>query len=487
MSGPTDFETIAALPKALEALQGRRCVVFGLGREGSSTARFLSRYLPENELVLTDEALESEGQATVVTQRVAREGVPGLVLPPARVVADPNTVIFRAPGIPPHNERLQTWLAAGATLHSSTQLLFELINTLPTPPITIGVTGTKGKSTTTAVIAHILKSAGKTVLLGGNIGVPPLELWEQLREPIPQALIVLELSAHQLVDLDHSPHFAVVQDITPEHLDYYHDFASYKQAKSHLVRHQLPTDFVIFNPALTTPSELASTSPATPLHFSLKQQPQTDEKLLCCVVDGSITYQNDTIIKASELPLTGEHNLLNVMPGVIIAKQLGVPSEAIATALRTFAPLPHRLQFVATHSQVEYYNDSLATAPEAACAAITSFHPRPIVLLAGGTERNLDLSGLVRCVVDHSVRALVLFPPTGETIAKQLQALDAQLPFTVVRSMADAVKQARLYAAALPADERPVVLLSPGGASFPIFRDYADRGTQFTERALELD
>ncbi len=470
---------VRTLPIPLAALEGRHFVIFGTGREGTSTEAFLRQSFPGCDIDLVDEN-NSDSRS----------------VKPAEVKLSGRSTIFRSPGIPPTHIWLEFARAAGggARIHSNTQLFFELVRSLDYPITIIGITGTKGKSTTTMTIAHVLETAGKTVLLGGNIGVPPLSLWLKVLEKASDStkkplFIVLELSAHQLADMTLSPDIAVVQDITPEHLDYYADFPTYVQAKSQITRFQTADNWVVYNPTLSTPTQLASLSPAKKLHIQLAPPTGTTES--CYVLEDSITCSIDpkspeTILSTTELPLTGEHNILNVLPAVIVAQSLSIPAADIATGLRSLKPLPHRLEPVAEIDGILFVNDSLASAPEAACAAIRSFAHRPIVLIAGGTERNLALRNIAEAITQNSVSAVVLFPPTGETIASLLTELGSSIPRTLVHSMHEAVQTAYAAAKALPRTSRPVVLLSPGSASFGLFKDYADRGEQFREQVLSL-
>ncbi len=484
------FEPQHALPKPLEhflkkqlfnpfeTLKHKEFVIFGLGREGRSLLEFLRTSFPNQKITIADDAPPMPGgDATTPGDNAANDELH--ILTPDQVTVTTNTVIFKSPGIPPTHPAVIEWVAAGALLHSATQLFFELLTTLETPPLVIGVTGTKGKSTTTAMIAHVLTEAGKEVLLGGNIGIPALELWKQLVTSSVPPIVVLELSAHQLAGLTFSPNFAVIQNITPEHLDYYSDFAEYVAAKTHIVSNQTPDDFVVYNLSLETPTQVAHRSLAHHLPFSAEPLPQS----ICYVTHGAITYQNDVVIPTDELPLTGAHNHLNVMPAIIIAKQFGVPTETIAAGIRSFTPLPHRLQLVRTIAGTAYYNDSLATTPEATIAALQSFTGHPVVLIAGGTNRNLDFTALVDYLKTSSVVGLVLFPPTGETIAKLLAQQSLEIPHKMVHSMPEAVAAAQEFAGRT---QQTVVLLSPGSASFGLFTDYADRGNQFLKEVANL-
>lgn len=459
----------------LRRLKNKRFIIFGVGREGSSTYAFLRKHFPTQELITADE--KPDNQDTKL---------------PATLKADSTTVVFKSPGIPSTHPVVARWLQTGARLSSNTELFFELLKTLPQPATTIGVTGTKGKSTTAAVIARVLEQANTPVLLGGNIGTPPLELWQEITKHLhthnTAPVVVLELSAHQLAELHHSPNIAVVQNITPEHLDYYRSFEEYVAAKARLVQYQSPADAVVFNCSLEMPTAVAQKSDAQPLCFSLEKT----EDSLCYEANGVLQYKNEPVIDTSQLSLVGSHNLLNVMPAVVIGKKLGLTTSTIAEALKSFKPLPHRLEKVTEKQTVVFYNDSLATTPEATIEAVKNFSDRPVVLIAGGADRNLDFSKLAEFLAQSSVVTTVLFPPTGEKIGALLETTAPQIAVTHATTMQAAVQKAYSSALSVLSTQAttanpPVVLLSPGSASFGLFKDYADRGEQFKNNALKLE
>ena len=273
------------------------------------------------------------------------------------------------------------------------------------------------------------------------------------------------MSSHQLAELKSSPEIAVVQDIVAEHLDYYENFTEYYQAKTQIARFQTKQDLVIFNQDSKTATQLAKLSKGKQLSFSL-----TDKKL---------------VELAKSTQLLGTHNLYNVMPAIIIAQHLGVSTEKITQAVKSFKSLPHRLEFVAKVNGVDYYNDSIATVPEATIAALETFADRPIVLIAGGYERRQKYRELAEKIIKSNVKALSLLPPTGQRLLAEINALN---PCNALRasieeftSMAEAV-----YFAFQKAEAGYVVLLSPGAASFSTFRDYVDRGNQFKKAVKKL-
>lgn len=498
-------------------LAPQQIIIFGLGREGISTYHFLRTFLPNKILWLADEkALPQLGDElqTIVKQdhhahfrQINRDATDSLD-------NISKIVIFKTPGAKTELPFIQKLINRGARLSSNTNLCFEIIDLLPQQPLTIGVTGTKGKSTTTSVIHHLLQSNDFPVWLAGNIGKPPLfTLSEILRaeqnkpqqphtyndQSRQQPIIVFELSSHQLRELHTSPQIAVVQNITPEHLDYYPNFQTYQKAKSAITKYQKVKDIVIYNPDFVGAATIAKLSKGKHLTFTISPPSSLIsckhshfEKPIVFANQDAIFYQNETVINREHIPLIGEHNLLNVMPAVIIGRELGLTNQQIAAAIKSFQPLPHRLEKVVEKNGVLYINDSQATTPEATLAALSSFNGRTIHLIAGGSDKGVDLQPMVDAVRQHQVKTLLLFPPTGQKIAELMAAANqedqtnskvGQPPPAVIQvaSMAAAVSRA-----AAAAQQGDVVLLSPACASFGIFQDYQDRGNQFKKFVRDL-
>lgn len=431
--------------------------IWGLGREGLSTYRFLRALLPEMCFYLYDDKsvneLDEAWQEILANpkQAVFHQTAPELP-------SDLPTLLFKTPGIPLNHPFLEVLDDHQVALSSNTQLFLELVKSVSDQVTSIGVTGTKGKSTTSSVIYQVLKSAELPVWLAGNIGKPALDLWPALQasleeKPTVKHYMVLELSAHQLHDMTLSPKIAVIQNIVPEHLDYYPTFADYIDAKAQIVEAQTEQDFVIYNPSYEVPKRLAENSAAKKLTFTTDEVP----------------------ILLMNLRLKGKHNFENVMPAVVIAQLVGIDDATLARGIAEFQPLPHRLEYVATINDVEYYNDSLATVPDAVMAALQAFEGRSVVLIAGGFDRTLDYTELGEYLLKTNLRGLVLFPTTGEQIEAAVnKAGKPEFPVQHIKNMDEAVKKAAELAQA-----GDVVLLSPAAASYNLFKDFADRGDQF--------
>jgi len=470
-----------------------KLVIFGLGREGYSNYQFLRRIVPDGQIILTDdlplEKLSAEWKTILLHDQTA-----GFVQTQYFTEdLDSQSTIVLSPGIKPAHPLLKKFEKQRIFITNNTQICLELcrptlaqanpltayLPKLSKPPQVIGITGTKGKSTTTAVIYHLLEGAGLPVFLGGNIGKPALDLLELIEKIRGKrsAILVVELSSHQLKRTTISPHIAVIQAITPEHLDYYQDFKTYLEAKSHIAQFQQPEDLMIFNADSQTAANLAQLSKAKHFSFSL-----VDKKCDCYYKANKIYYHDFSVVKDDELQLRGEHNLLNVMPGIIVAQELKIPAKKINQNLQTFLPLPHRLELVTQKKGVSYYNDSLSTTPEAAMAAIKSFADQPIVLIAGGFDRGLDYANLARTILNQKLKAVILLPDTGQKIA-QLLANDNQtktsMPVELVKNLDQAIVASQKYA-----QPGTIVLLSPGSASFNQFKDYRERGNTFKRLVL---
>lgn len=472
--------SVTAVQLLKKEIAQRQILIFGLGAEGLSSYRFVRKHLPNEQILLTDDkAVELLGKDWEVILNTDKD-LSFLPIQEAGQSLTGELWVLKTPGIP-FTHPLCSQLEGKDVLYSSnTELFFAILAELSPSirPQTIGITGTKGKSTTTSMIYHVLKTAGMSVFLAGNIGVPALDTLSEIEnvaeEKLNNTTAVLELSSHQLQTLPYSPHIAVVQNITPEHLDYYQDFEEYWQAKSAITKHQGADDIVIFNPNFEIPSEFAAFSPAQKYPYSLDENPN-------CVAhckNGWIYSKDNKIIETNELPLMGEHNILNTLPAVVIAEIYGISIDILQSALKTFKSLPHRLEFVTEKNGVRYYNDSQATTPEAAIAAIRSFPGPNIILLAGGSDKGVSFEAFAEEIVAQQIPHVILFPPMGEKIAsdiKEAVGLTGSLPqFHPVQNMLQAVT-----IAAQLAKKGDIVILSPACASFGLFKNYQDRGNQF--------
>jgi len=377
-------------------------------------------------------------------------------------------LIVRSPGIKPH------LLEKYKNVTSQTKLFFELC-----PAKIIGVTGTKGKGTTSSLIYEMLRKQGFDAYLGGNIGMPPFDFLDKLNA---QSVVVLELSSFQLLDLDKSPHIAVMLMTTSEHLDYHKDLEEYVNAKRNILRFQTEKDFAIFNRDYIASNESDIYTNAKVFYVSTEREGRDGSyingKSLCIKING----KEEKIVDVSEILLPGKHNLENVSAAVLAATLSGVSNENIAPVLKTFKGLEHRLELVATVNGVKYYDDSFSTTPETAIAAINAFK-NPEILILGGSSKNSNFEELSRVISESkNIKAIIGIGIEWEKIKEQITNLGSViLLLEGADSMEKIVKAASKIA--LPGD---VVLLTPACASFDMFKNYKDRGEQFKKEVNNL-
>jgi UDP-N-acetylmuramoylalanine--D-glutamate ligase len=328
----------------------------------------------------------------------------------------------------------------------------------------IGVTGTKGKGTTVSFIASILRSAGKTVHVVGNIGVPPLDELEKIK---PDDIVVYELSSFQLWDLEKSPRIAVVLMIEADHLDVHESFEEYVAAKKRVVLTQTADDFVVYNTKNQYSTSIGERSAAQKLPY--QTETTAHEK------DGQLYYGERLLCPVGTLQLPGRHNIDNACAAINAVWPFTQDAAAIRAGLESFAGLPHRLKFVRTVDRVDYYDDSIATTPGSVVAAIDSFNQPKILILGGSSKGVTDFSPIAKAAVKGNVKVAILIGDEADKIEKALKNTGITLTNLGSRvAMHDIVQTA--YRQASPGD---IVILSPACASFGMFNGYEDRGDQF--------
>ncbi|MBI3887480.1 UDP-N-acetylmuramoyl-L-alanine--D-glutamate ligase [Candidatus Microgenomates bacterium] len=358
---------------------------------------------------------------------------------------DSYDLIIRSPGVYRYREELEK---TKTQITSKIKMFFDLC-----PAKIIGVTGTKGKGTTSTLIYEILKAAGKKVFLGGNIGTGIFHLLPELDK---DCWVVLELSSFQLIDLDESPHIAVVLMVTKDHMDWHVDEEEYVNAKKNIVSHQKPTDFAVVNKDYPNSVEIGNSA------------------------TGKVTWVSKDALKNmtdKEIRLRGEHNRENIVAAATVAKLIDIDEVTIRAVIKNFKGLEHRLEEVREVNGVTYYNDSFSTVPETAIAAIKSFH-EPEILILGGSEKGSDFTKLGRVIAQtENIRAVILIGLMAGRIEKAIKSSDTQNKVKIIKdcqNMEEIVKIA--YNTAVSGD---VVLLTPACASFDMFKNYKERGQQF--------
>ncbi len=453
-------------------LRGKRVLVVGLGVHGGGLG--VVRFLVDQgaDVIVTD--LKTADDLTPSIE--ALRGLPVRYVLGGHRLADLDGVdmVVRNPAVPVESPFLAAAAARGIPVEMEMGLFLRRC-----PARVIGVTGTKGKTTTTLMLGSILRQRDASTVIAGNLRVSALELLPRISATTP---VVLELSSWQLEGLEPhrlSPHIAVVTNITPDHLNRYRDFTAYVAAKATIVRWQADDDVAVLNRDDPVAASLVDDGRGHILWFS-RRQPVAG--VYCDGPDIVVDWQGrrQTLARRSDVQTPGDHNLENALAACAAAVAWGADVDAIAAGLRAFPGVEHRLELVGEIGGVRYYNDSAATAPAAALAALAALD-RPIVLIAGGADKNLDFTELGDAIASR-VKALVLLDGTATAkLERSVRAAGDAAIVGPVGSMAAALAQAQALAG--PGD---AVLLSPGCASFGLFANEFDRGDQFKRAVRSL-
>ena len=449
---------------------GKRVVILGLARQGVALARFLAQSGAKvtvsdlsDKAALANEISELQG----LSIRYVLGEHPLSLLDRADLLCLSGGVPIDAPIVVEARQR-------GIPLSNDAQVFLERC-----PAPVIGITGSAGKTTTTALTGEMCRAAGFQTWVGGNIGNP---LITDLGEIKPDDRVVMELSSFQLELMTVSPHIAAVLNITPNHLDRHETMKAYIDAKRNIVAHQGKDDFALLGYDDANARALALDTAAHLLWFSGGAEVEQG----AFRTNGELTLRmgekDRTICYASDVRLLGRHNLLNVLAASVLAAVVGVPVEAMREVATTFTGVEHRLELVRESDGVRWYNDSMATAPERSLAALRSFE-EPVILLAGGRDKKLPWDEFAG-ETTRRVRQLVTFGEAGPMIARVVEKAQRNGGTGKQESKLEGITQVETLEEAVEAAARlaqigDVVLLSPGGTSFDAFRDFAERGDRF--------
>jgi len=350
-----------------------------------------------------------------------------------------------------------------------TSNLNEFLKVCPTRNV-IGVTGTKGKGTTSTLIAKMLEAAGKPVELGGNIGVPPLELLPKLSA---DSWAVLELSSFQLIDARRSPHIGVCLMTVPEHLDWHLTHAEYIASKARLFSGQSPDDIAVYFAGNDTSEQIASAGKGRKIPYFAAPG--------AVIGNDAVMIDGQEICKTTDLKLLGEHNWQNACAAVTAVWQAAQDVEALRSVLTSFSGLEHRLELIRELDGVQYYDDSFGTTPETAMVALEAFE-QPVIMILGGRGKGIPFDALAKSVAGRlNAKQVIAIGETGPEIAALLRQNGYDRITEGGKTIGDIVAQARGLAE--PGD---VVLLSTANTSFDMFKNYKERGEQFATAVRAL-
>lgn len=435
-------------------IKGKRILLLGYGREGQSTWNVLRRLGTYEALDIAD---------LKAPAAVPEDGTVWHTGPDYQKCMDDYDVVFKSPGIVlerPENEYR-------CSILSQTEVFFQCFRDQ-----IIGITGTKGKSTVTTLLYHLLKQAGMDALLVGNIGIPALDHMEEVK---PDTRIVFELSCHQLEYMTVSPHIGILVNIHEEHLDHYGTMEKYVEAKHHIFKNQRPDDILICNVQClpeegTCPSGLIRAG----MDGSGKELDVVQEQ------DGTwVHFRGKSFcIPTDEIKLLGQHNYFDIGVAYGVCSILGMDDQVFARGLKTYEPLPHRLQYIGEREDVKYYDDSISTICDTTIQALKTLKDTDTVLI-GGMDRGIDYRELIEYLSDCQVPHIILMEATGKRIYQEIHKYYPEFKnrarLILAEHLEDGVKRARQIT-------RPGTscVLSPAAASYGIFRNFEERGETFS-------
>lgn len=397
----------------LEELQNKKILIVGYGKEGKAAEEFLKAMVPNLHYTVVD---SSQGEDYLYNQ-------------------SEYDLAIRSPGVN------QSLLKIPHT--TGTNIFFANC----TQHITVGVTGTKGKSTTASLIAHFLKSAGKAVRLVGNIGEPLIT--ELLHPPEEKTIYVCELSSYQLEDIKYTPHISVVVSLFPDHLNYHGTVEAYYNAKKQIILHASKDDYYIYNPAYPLLKEWVHETSAQAIPF-------------------------ETDVVPEQLPLLGTHNADNVRAAITACRLLQITDKEMLMALPSFKPLPHRLELVGTFQGITFYDDAISTTPESTMAALQAI-PNVKTILLGGQNRGFEFAKLAELLKQLNIPNIVLFPDSGKDILEQIKKYPEYKPEILeTQEMEKAVQFAYAHT-----PEHGVCLLSTASPSYSVWKNFEEKGNMF--------
>ncbi|MCW1892423.1 MAG: UDP-N-acetylmuramoyl-L-alanine--D-glutamate ligase [Candidatus Uhrbacteria bacterium] len=450
----------------------KRVLILGLGQypKGSGVSAALAFAKLGAKVVVTDEKEEADLKANVDQLRKYKN-VRFVLGKHELSDIDEAEIVVANPRVRPTSPMMQRARKKGIPVTSDIALFLDRC-----PAQVVAITGTRGKSTTTTLIAEMLKASGKKVWLGGNILVSPLTFVSKVKA---KDIVVLELSSWQCESLgmsSHQPHVSVVTNLMRDHLNAYEGMEDYAEAKAQIFRHQGPDDVVIFNADDALGNRWTKEAPGRVLTFGKKGK-------IARVKNGVLLLDGKEVIKETQMQLMGEHNVMNALAAMVAAREAGASIKGIKTVLKTFKGLENRLQVIREHQGVTYINDTTATTPDAAIAACKAMLPRAnfLFFIMGGADKELEYAEL-GVVLKKAKKRIGIFLFPGKASEKMVKEFNRNgIAYEEVGDMKTAVQRASEVA-----QSGDAIILSSAAASFGLFKNEFDRGEQFVKAVKHL-
>lgn len=447
----------------IKYLEDKKIIILGFGMEGYSTYKLIRRHLPEKELFISDanqevyskyEELSKDSNVNIVPQDAYLKDL------------EQYDVIMKTPGLSFKDIDTSKFRSK---IKSQIELFLEFVNVF-----TIGVTGTKGKSTTSSLIYDIISKQREDVHLLGNIGVP---LFDEIDKLTENSIVVLELSSHQLEFVEVAPNIAIVLNLFEEHLDHYKSYEHYINAKLNICRYQKPEDYFLYsidNECLKEHVGQMEDLKQNIYEISLEGNRKVNEKdkIILRKENKAVTEDGEVLYTDSEArQILGDHNFNNIMFAMTVAKIMNLDLKKATEDVYNFAPLAHRMEFVGEFDGVKYYNDSIATIPASTINGVETLK-NVNTLIIGGKDRGIDYTEFAKFLSNTNIEHLICLPDTGWKIADMV--VNIGMEKHIVKNMEEAVNVAKIVA-----KKGTTCLLSPAASSYGFFKNFKERGDLF--------
>lgn len=451
--------------KIIEFINNKTILILGFGIEGKSTYKFIRKHIPNCKISIFDsrEIADNEIVTDINAEIICAEN--------PKEFLNKFDIIFKSPGFP--NDGLKTFFEQ-EKLTSQTDLFLRYASLQ-----TIGITGTKGKSTTSSLIYHILKYAGKDCILVGNIGVPFFDFIDKVT---PKTTVVAELSAHQVEFLHKSPHFGLLLNIFPEHLDYYKTTENYTDTKFNIAKFQNSDDIFIYNFENLNHLFKKEYNIKSIQHLITKNGLNTDNQTVIKNKKLEILTKNtqkSNFLFDLPLPLLGEHNFVNIAFAASVCSYLDIQNQTIKEAIYSFKSLPHRLEFIGEICGINWYNDSISTIPEAAIEAILAIENVDTIILGGCDKRKLCYQKLYDFLASSDIKNIIFIGEAGKRMFEEIDIKTINKLY--IPDFKDVAKKAMEITS-----KGKACVLSPAASSYDVFKNFEERGKRFKELVLEL-
>ncbi len=437
----------------IKKLKNKNIAILGFGKEGKSTYNFIRRYLKEQQLTILDqndilknnEELKADKNLTIITGKSYLNNL------------EQYDIIIKAPGIALLNIDTKPFINK---ITSQLELILEI-----NKKNIIGITGTKGKSTTSSLIYNTIKDQNKNVFLLGNIGNPILDYIEQFNE---QSILVIEMSSHQLEYIKTSPHIGIILNLYQDHLDHTGTLEKYHNDKMHIINYQEKNDIAIYDGQNQYLKKLIGGQKSKLYNFKV------DEKADIYTIKNQIYYNNEIIYDGNqERKLIGDHNLKNIMVTLLVCKLLNLDIKKATITINKFKPLEHRLEKVGTYNDITYFNDTIATIPEATINGINGLK-KVDTLIFGGMDRNINYQEFIEFLDKSNISNLIGLPETGHTICNILKNKKSKKNIYLVKTIDEAIDIADQKT-----QKKHICLLSPAASSYNQFKNFEEKGTYY--------